>query len=149
MKRLILASLALAAGLAFAQEPRAEMTVRQGAVIARGKWNATTGKKGDEPAFRHAVEIDCFRSDKTCMEATASVIGTDPDILVEYYDVLKWDENGIVAEKTSAICMTNQLNINFQEQSVLAIDAPKSGAKGFKDVCKSANHTQTYKLVGR
>jgi hypothetical protein len=131
-----------------AQERAAIVHVRPHAVIARGRWKSTTGKQGDEVAFKQAVEIDCFQVEKTCMEATASVIGAEPDLLVEYYEVVRWDENGILAENTDATCMTNQLIINFQEQGVLAIDAPKRGAEGFKGACKILDHTQPYKLVG-
>ena len=95
------------------------------------------------------LEIDCFKAQDTCMVATASIVGSEPDITVEYYDVIRWDENGIVAENSEPICMTNQLNITFQDQSVMAIDSPKQNAKGFKDSCKTVGHTQTYRLVGR
>jgi len=52
-------------------------------------------------------------------------------------------------QNDSPICATNQLIINFQEKSVMAIDAAKRGAKGFKDTCKILDHTQAYQLVGR
>ena len=132
-----------------AQERAANVHVRPHAVFANGKWKSTTGRKGDEMPFKHTVEIDCFQSEKSCMEATASVVGTEPDLNVQYYEVIRWDENGLVAQSEDAICVTNQLVINFQEKSVLAIDAPKRGAKGFQDSCKLVDHTQTYKLIAQ
>jgi len=132
---------------AIAQDREARVIIDSHSVVARGKWKATTGKPGDELAFNHVVEIDCFKSQGLCMEATASIVGTEPEILVEYYRVIRWDENGLVAQNDDAICMTNQLIINFQEKSVLAVDAPKRGAQGFKGSCKTLGHTQTYKLI--
>jgi hypothetical protein len=132
-----------------AQEQGANVRIEPHSVVARGKWKATTGKAGDELAFRHIVEIHCFESEGLCMEATASVVGKEPDLAVEYYKVLHWDENGLVAQNDDAICMTNQLLINFQEKSVLAVDAPKRGAQGPQAACKTLGHSQTYKLVAR
>ena len=83
------------------------------------------------------------------MQATASIVGTEPDLDIQYYEVVRWDENGLVAQSDSPICMTNQLIINFQGKSVMAIDAPKRGAKGLMDTCKWVDHTQTYKLIAR
>lgn len=148
MKHVVLL-VALFVPIMCAQERSANVHVRPHAVFANGKWKATTGRQGDEMAFKHAVEIDCFRSEKRCMEATASIVGTEPDLAVQYYEVIRWDENGLVAQSDDAICMTNQLIINFQEKSVLAVDAPKLGAKGLKDTCKVVDHTQTYKLIAR
>lgn len=136
--------------VAYAQERPPTVQVTPGRfVTVTGKWKATTGRAGDEPAHKHVIEIDCFKEQRTCMEATANVIEGEPDIVVEYYDVIRWDENGIVAENSEPICVTNQLNITFQDQSVMAIDSPKHNAKGFKDSCKWVDHTLTYKLIGR
>lgn len=136
--------------IAYAQDRPLMMHVTPGRfVTVTGKWKATTGREGDEVAYKHVVEIDCFKAQDTCMVATANVIEGEPDLMVEYYDVIRWDQNGIVAENSEPICVTNQLNITFQDQSVMAIDSPKQNAKGFKDSCKFVGHTLTYKLVAR
>jgi hypothetical protein len=116
-----------------------------------GKWKATTGRPGDELAFKHVVEIDCFKSTNTCTEAQANIVGTEPDIGVQYYEIIHWDENGLIAKSDDAECMTNELHINFQDQNVMAIDSPRRGAVGLQGSCKSPalSHTQTYKLVAR
>jgi hypothetical protein len=136
--------------VACAQERPLRMNVTRGRfVTVTGKWKGTTGRQGDEVAYKHAVQIDCFKAQDTCMVATANIVGSEPDITVEYYDVIRWDENGVVAENKEPICVTNQLNISFQDQSVMAIDSPKLNAKGFKDSCKVVGHTLTYRLIGR
>jgi hypothetical protein len=38
--------------------------------------------------------------------------------------------------RVKPICVTKRLIINFQDKRVLTIDAPKTGAKGFHDICK-------------
>jgi len=118
---------------------------------AKGKWKATTGRPGDEVAFKHVVSIECSKSSREYLECTANVLeGGQPDVDLEHYEILRWDANGILAQNDSPVCMTNQLVINFREQSVLAIDAPKSiRTKIRDDFCKNhpINHSQTYKLI--
>jgi hypothetical protein len=124
-----------------------------GFVSASGKWKSTSGIAGDELAFKHAVEIQCRLVSRECYEATAQIVAGQPQVVLLNYSVIEWDKNGIIAEDSSSICMTNRLLISFQEQGVMAVDTPKKGAKGMplgdgKDACQWVNHTQTYKLVG-
>jgi hypothetical protein len=124
-----------------------------GFVSASGKWKSTSGIAGDELAFKHAVEIQCRLVIRECYEATAQIVAGQPQVVLLNYSVIEWDKNGIIAEDSSSICMTNRLLISFQEQGVMAVDTPKKGAKGMplgdgKDACQWVNHTQTYKLVG-
>ncbi|SRR5258706_10107760 len=113
-----------------------------------GRWKTNTDKPGDQLPLRHMVQIDCFRQN-WCMEATASVMGTEPVISVDYYKIVRWDSDGIVAQDGAPICVTSQLIINFQDKSVLAINSPKVGAKGFKGACKFASQTMTYSLIAQ
>ncbi len=127
-------------------------TIGNGATVAVGKWKATTGRPGDELAFKHAVRIECSKSRGECLEATANIVDGEPDVSPMYYTVVRWDANGIIAEDSSAKCMTNQLSINFKEGSVMAIDAPKSGStKRIEAVCNmgGVDDTQTYKLFSQ
>jgi hypothetical protein len=103
------------------------VTVGNGLATAKGKWKATTGRPGDEVAFKHAVAIECSKSSRECLECTANVVEGEPDVQLEHYEIVRWDANGILAQNDSPDCMTNQLVINFKEQSVMAIDAPKKG----------------------
>jgi hypothetical protein len=116
---------------------------------ARGKWKATTGKPGDDPAFKHVVSIECWKERGQCLECTANVIEGEPDLELEYYEILRWDASGILAQNDSPDCMINQIIMNFREQSVTAIDSPKATAKGQRHICKSSalSHTHAYKLI--
>lgn len=116
---------------------------------AKGKWKSTTGKPGDEIAYRHVTEIDCFKATNTCVEATAEAVENFPELSVEYYTIVSWDVNGLTARNDAPVCMTDQLIVNFQDKSVAEIDAPKVvDAGGIKDRCKTIiDHTRTYKLL--
>ena len=117
--------------------------------MVKGKWKSTSGQKGDELVFNEVVEIDCFEQLNKCIEAQAQVVAGAPDVAINLYDVLRWDRNGIIAEDATARCVTSQLNINFQLHTVIAVDAPKTAAKDFKDSCKATQHTRTFHLVDR
>ncbi len=126
------------------------VTLGNSLATAKGKWKATTGRPGDEVAFKHVVAIECSKSSRECLECTANVVEGEPDVELEHYEIVRWDANEILAQNDSPDCMTNQLVINFKEQSVMAIDAPKTGTtKKLDDICKSQaiDHSQTYKLI--
>jgi hypothetical protein len=122
-----------------------------GHVLAQGQWKPSSGKVGDDFG-KHAVEIQCRLEIKACFEAKAEIVGQEPQVFLQEYRVIEWDKNGIIAEDDSPICSTNRLLINFQEQSVTAIDTPKKDAKGMpladgKNVCQLANYTRIYTLT--
>lgn len=126
------------------------VTLGNSLATAKGKWKATTGRPGDEVAFKHIVAIECSKSNRECLECTANVVEGEPDVELEHYEIVRWDSNGILAQNDSPDCMTNQLVINFKERSVMAIDAPKMGTtKKLADTCKShaVDHGHTYKLI--
>jgi len=114
----------------------------------KGKWKSTTGRERDEVAFKHVVEIDCFKSQKICVAAKAELVAGAPDIFVGYYEIMSWDSHGLVAQNDTPICMKNQLIVNFDEKTVTAIDGRKAGATN--DTCPRATYrTQTFKLVSQ
>jgi hypothetical protein len=114
----------------------------------KGKWKSTTGREGDEIAFKQVIEIDCFKSQKTCVAAKAELVRGSPDIFVGYYEIVRWDIHGLVAQNGTPICVTNQLIVNFNEKSVTAIDTRKAGVTN--DTGPTATYrTQTFKLVSQ
>ena len=134
-----------------AQESAPFFFSKSGWVSASGKWKESSGKANPP---KEAVEIHCRLDAKECLEATAQVNYGEPNLSLQYYRVIEWNKNGIVAEDDSSICMTNRLLVSFQERSVIAIDTPKKGARGMplgegKNTCQLVNQTQTYKLVSR
>ena len=127
-----------------------------GYVSAEGQWRALSGKPADEVAYSHVVKIECRSDIKDCSEATAKVFMGLLQISVAHYDVIHWDDNGIIAEDNSSICATNRLLISTRERSVMTMDVPKADAKGKgipieggKHMCDVIDHTDTYKLIGQ
>ena len=98
----VLAILLLLPTMVIAQED--VLTVIGSAVSATGKWKATTGTSRDDLPFKHVVQIDCFQG-HTCMEAMASIVMGEPNISIQYYEVVKRDESGLVAESKSPECL--------------------------------------------
>jgi hypothetical protein len=119
----------------------------KGAFIARGKWNPTENKASDGLDHLPLVEIHCFKAQNYCMQATASVHGDEPGLAVQYYQVTHWDRNGILADNEDFSCTTNEIKINFKDNSVLAVDSPKKTGNTM-DACKDLAHAISYTLIG-
>ena len=115
-------------------------------VSANGKWQPNSSKAGDQLPFKQNLQIDCHRG-LFCVEATAQVVAGEPQILVQYYKILRWDQNGIIAQDESPLCSTNQLNINFSAKSVVAIDSPKSQQNAPPHCKEITLETRTFNLI--
>ena len=134
-----------------AQESKPLFDSSGGHLVAIGKWRASSPM---DVLAKHTVEIRCFFDIRECFEAKAEIAGGEPQASLQEYRVIEWNNDGIVAEDNSAICTTARLIINFQAQSVTAIDTPKRGAKGLpladgKNARQLADYTRTYTLVNR
>src|SRR5262249_3563276 len=70
---------------------------------ATGNWIPADPK--GKPAFPSETQIDCFRSNMTCVEAIAEFYMGHPHVMLNYLQVIKWDTDGIVARDSSKICM--------------------------------------------
>ena len=108
---------------------------------AAGKWIAENGEK---MAFKQAVQIECSKSELSCIVATATIIGGEPQVDIEHYEAISWDDNGLIAQDDTTDCASHKLIVNFNEKSVLAIDSPKAGSK----TCVPFP-THTFKLAKR
>lgn len=149
MRHFRLCIIVLVSTTVFANGQLSHFLATDGTVQAKGKWKLVSGQKEDEPPAELTVEIDCSRHTRICTEAQAKIVAGKPDVDIFYYDVSIWDQNGVSARETEPICVTSQLSINFQSQSVTVIDEPKEGAVGYKGACKLMNHTRIYRLVNR
>jgi hypothetical protein len=110
---------------------------------ASGKWAATSHDPKDEPAYPAEVQIDCFKGYRMCIHATAEYYMGNPHISIQYYDISKWDRDGIVAASTSAVCMSNTILINFADQSILSTYSPKKLDEKTKKACKDFGMEQS------
>lgn len=132
-----------------------DVRLEKGTFIARGKWNPTDTKPREDFAHLPVVEVHCFKEQSYCMQAIASVQNGAPSLAVQYYKVIRWDKNDIVAENYDFSCTTNQLKVDLKETMVLAVDSPKKKGKAAKekgnaatDPCDQLEHVITYKLIG-
>ena len=130
-----------------------DVRLEKGTFIARGKWNPTDTKPREDFAHLPVVEVHCFKEQDFCMQAIASVQNGAPSLAVQYYKVIHWDKNNIVAENYDFSCTTNQLKVDLKENLVLAVDSPKkkgTSAKGKTSTnpCDQLEHVITYKLIG-
>ena len=150
MKKMIAVLFVLASLLSLAQAAKNTTFYHTSSHFSvKGKW--TPHSPIWDTAANNAVEIECFKHD-TCMEATAALYsyGDPLEIDVGYYDIVTWDQNGIIATRERGVCTTQKLMINFQDQTVIMMDAPRNQPAGTEaKICKAMkhDHTQSYTLV--
>jgi hypothetical protein len=144
----------LVMGTPFARaQDQPDVRLEKGTFIARGKWNPTDTKPREDFAHLPIVEVHCFKEQSYCMQAIASVRNGAPSLAVQYYKVIHWDKNNIVAENYDFSCTTNQLKVDIKESMVLAVDSPKKKGTAVKgkastSPCDQLEHAITYKLIG-
>jgi hypothetical protein len=115
---------------------------------ATGKWVSTSSDPGDQIVYPQEVEIDCFK-EGWCIEATAEYYMGNPHITVAYLDIIRRDKNGIVAETSSGICMTDTILISFADQTISATYLPKKLDDPTKEACAffGAKQSQSFVFV--
>src|SRR5271169_5923915 len=70
----------------------------------RGRWVPSNAK--EKAAYPSETQIDCQRQTNSCTEATAEYFSGHPHVTIDYFEIVKWDENGILATSADGICMT-------------------------------------------
>jgi hypothetical protein len=108
-----------------------------------GRWMPSDFK--DKAAYPSETEIDCDRQSKTCVEATAEYFSGHPHVSLTYFEVVKWDENGIMATSASGICMTETMLISFSDKTITDTHSIKKLNDDKKEACKflGASGTET------
>lgn len=99
---------------------------------AEGTWVPVDPK--DHAAYQAETELDCEKRTGECIEATADYFSSHPHITVAYFQVIKWDSNGIVATNADGICSGRTVSIGFaakhisdtREAKVLPADKEKA-----------------------
>ena len=101
---------------------------------ATGKWASTSSDPKDQIVVPQEVEIDCFKGG-SCIEATAEYYVGHPHISLRYFNIMRWDKDGILAASSDAICLTNTVLINFADQAVSRTDSLKNLEDKKKEAC--------------
>ena len=98
-----------------------------------GKWEMANNEK---MAFPTETEIDCDPNGKFCVEATADYSFGKPHVNVEFFQVVKWDRNGIIATSSNSICMVRTLVVSFPEKSITGTRSLQKMTDDKKEACK-------------
>jgi hypothetical protein len=64
------------------------------------------------------TKIDCFKEMKTCVLATADNLMGRPHVFTSYLDVIKWDDDGLIATDSSPICMTLTMQVSVADKHI-------------------------------
>ena len=105
----------------------------EGGFSATGNWAVA------DPSVKAPLsetEIDCFKNSKTCVEATAEYYMGHPHVSVNYLDLVKWDEDGIIATDSSGSCMVVTLQISFADKRISSTHSVKQLDDETEKACK-------------
>jgi hypothetical protein len=150
MKR---AMIVLAAGLALVAGASAQQLKVTGRsyVAASGQWkNDGDTAKAEEAAAK--VKIECDKNIALCAVAEgtnllgAGNLFTRLDVTPVHFTILRWDNDGLVAQTLVKDCVTDRLVIDFRAKSVTMIETPKSGREE-NEACKTFSKIVTSRLV--
>jgi hypothetical protein len=119
MARRLLSMLLLASSALSAQTlvgPNLYFFVDQSTFSAEGSWVPVNPK--DHAANQTETELDCEKRTGECIEASADYYSGHPHISVAYFQIIKWDINGIVATNADAICVSRTVSIGFAAKPI-------------------------------
>jgi hypothetical protein len=71
------------------------------------------------------TQIDCFKETKTCVVATADNLMGRPHISTSYLDVIKWDDDGLIATDSTPICMTLTMQVSVGDKHITLLHSLK------------------------
>jgi hypothetical protein len=106
-----------------------------------GRWIPSDPKK--KAAYPSETEIDCDSHSKTCVEATAEYFSEHPHVSLSYFQVVKWDLNGIIATSADGICMTRTMVISYADRSISDTYSTKQLDEEKRKACKFFGATGT------
>jgi hypothetical protein len=146
-------AMTLAAALVFVGVASAQQLKVTGRayVAASGQWKSDgDAAKAEEAAAK--VKIECDKNIALCAVAEGTnLLGsgnlfTRLDVTPVHYTILRWDNDGLVAQTLVKDCVTDRLVIDFRAKSVTMIETPKSGREE-DEACKIFSKVVTSRLV--
>jgi hypothetical protein len=120
-------------------------------VAASGQWKSDADTAKSEEASTR-VKIECDKNIALCAIAEGTnLLGggnlfTRLDVTPVHYTILRWDDDGLVAQTLTKDCVTDRLVIDFRAKSVTMIETPKSGTEE-NEACKTFSKVVTSRLV--
>jgi len=89
------------------------------------------------------TQIDCFKEMKTCVLATADNLMGRPHVFTSYLDVIKWDDDGLIATDASPICMTLTMQVSLADKHITLLHSLKRLDAPTAKACKDFGADQT------
>jgi hypothetical protein len=90
--------------------------------LARGSWESPDPNVKTDMT---ETEIDCFKDTKICVVATADNLMGRPHVFINYLDVIKWDDDGLIATDSSPTCMTLTMQVSAADKHITLTHALK------------------------
>jgi hypothetical protein len=122
--------------------PHLRFSAGSNGFVAFGRWTPSDPK--DHDFSPSETEIECEHQSRSCAEATAKYFAGTPHVSLEYFEVAKWDENGIIATSSSKVCMTETILISFSDESISSTHAMKKLDSDTQQTCKIVGATEPY-----
>jgi hypothetical protein len=150
MKRAMTLLAAALVSVAVASAQQLKVTGRT-YVAASGQWKSDSDTAKPEDAAAK-VKIECDKNIALCAIAEGTnLVGegnlfTRLDVTPAHYTILRWDNEGLVAQTLAKNCVTDRLVVDFRAKSVTMIETPKSGTEE-NEACKSFSKIVTLRLV--
>jgi len=101
------------------------------------------GRESDKSLFPSETQINCDRQSKTCIAATAEYYSGHPHVSIEYFQILKWDTDGIIAT-SDAICMQRTMIVSFSNKAISISGMLKSLPKEKTEACETLGASKPY-----
>lgn len=112
-------------------------------LYAAGAWSDASEK---ENAL--SVQIECYKRISQCNVARAVVVGEGPGsvgVVLDGFDILRWDEHEIIAVDISAICVVNTIRADLIAKTITISSAKKATESAEKDpFCKNVDESTAF-----
>ena len=104
------------------------------------------GRESEKSLFPSETQINCDRQRKTCIAATAEHYSGHPHVSIEYFQILKWDADGVIAT-SDAICMQRTMIVSFPNKAISISGTLKSLPKEKTEACETLGASKPYTNV--
>jgi hypothetical protein len=95
-----------------------------------------------------SVQIECYKRVDLCNVARAVVVGQGPGsvgVVLDGFDILRWDEREMIAVDSSAICVVNTIRADFMAKTITISSAKKGTELAEKDpFCKDVDQSTAF-----
>jgi hypothetical protein len=137
MKKLTVCFIIFLAVLSRAQEAKPPLYFNFNNIgfSAVGSW--VSGDTTNNAGRPSEVEINCERVAKLCTEATATYYDGHPHVSIDYFQIGRWDSDGILASSSDSLCVLRNVSISFSNKTIVETRSAKSlDKKKLLESCK-------------